>query len=174
MKQKKIIFTLLIVVAFMGVVPQFVSARTEAEKSVTQAKAAGKQLEFMGIPVHQSKNQLVAQLKTKGFMEKKDAKGKPMLCGSYDGRQVKAKVFTNTIMIEDLKHYSLAEAKTRFEALLAKIQSKYGTGRFTSKSPDFKVYEIKYQGGVVSVMLTNEDEMYGRSSLYVVGIGYHK
>ena len=91
-----------------------------------------------------------------------------------DGRQVKAKVFTYTIMIEDLKHYSLAEAKTRFEALLAKIQSKYGTGRFTSKSPDFKVYEIKYQGGVVSVMLTNEDEMYGKSSLYVVGIGFHK
>ena len=174
MKQKKIIFTLLIVVAFMGVVPQFVSARTEAEKSVTQAKAAGKQLEFMGIPVHQSKNRLVAQLKAKGFTEKKDAKGKPMLCGTYDGRQVKAKVFTNTIMIEDIKHYSLADGKKRFEALLAKMKATYGNGRFTSNSSNFKVYEIKYLGGVVSVMLTNEDEMYGKSSLYVVGIGYHK
>lgn len=174
MKQKIIIFTLLTVVAFMGVVPQFVSARTEAEKSVTQAKAAGKQLEFMGIPVHQSKNKLVAQLKEKGFVEKKDAKGKPMLSGTYDGRQVKAKVFTNTIMIEDMKHYTLAEGKKRFDALLSKIKGTYGNGRFTSNSSNFKVYEIKYLGGVVSVMLTNEDEMYGRSSLYVVGIGYHK
>ena len=170
MKMNKNIFTLLVMVAFLGISPRIVSARMVAEKSVNQTK----QLEFMGIPVHQSKNQLVAQLKTKGFVEKKDAKGKPMLCGTYDGKQVKAKVFTNTIMIEDLKHYTLAQAKTRFEALLAKIQSKYGTGRFTSKSPDFKVYEIKYQGGVVSVMLTNEDEMYGKSSLYIVGIGFHK
>ena len=174
MKRKRIIISLLTVAAFWGIFPLYVSSRTMAEEFVTQVKPASKQLEFMGIPVHQSNNQLVAQLKAKGFTEKKDAKGKPMLCGTYDGRQVKAKVFTYTIMIEDLKHYSLAEAKTRFEALLAKIQSKYGTGRFTSKSPDFKVYEIKYQGGVVSVMLTNEDEMYGKSSLYVVGIGFHK
>lgn len=170
MKQKKRILIMLAMFALFGITPQIVSAHKITEKSVNQAK----QLEFMGIPVHQSKSQLVAQLKTKGFTEKKDEKGKPMLCGTYDGKQVKAKVFTNTIMIEDMKHYTLAQAKTRFEALLAKIQSKYGTGRFTSKSPDFKVYEIKYQGGVVSVMLTNEDEMYGKSSLYVVGIGFHK
>ena len=170
MKQKNIILIILAMFALLGIPPQIVSAHKVTEKSVNQAK----QLEFMGIPVHQSKNQLVAQLKTKGFVEKKDEKGKLMFCGTYDGKQVKAKVFTNTIMIEDLKHYTLAQAKTRFEALLAKIQSKYGTGRFTSKSPDFKVYEIKYLGGTVSVMLTNEDEMYGKSSLYVVGIGFHK
>lgn len=170
MKQNKRILIMMVMFALLGISPQNVSAHKVTENSVNQAK----QLEFMGIPVHQSKNQLVAQLKAKGFTEKKDEKGKPMLCGTYDGKQVKAKVFTNTIMIEDLKHYTLAQAKTRFEALLSKIQSKYGTGRFTSKSPDFKVYEIKYQGGTVSVMLTNEDEMYGRSSLYVVGIGYHK
>lgn len=170
MKQNKTIFALVVVVAFLGVSPLIVSAHTVAEKSVNQTK----QLEFMGIPVHQSKNQLVAQLKTKGFTEKKDEKGKPMLCGTYDGKQVKAKVFTNTIMVEDLKHYTQAQAKTRFEALLAKIQATYGNGRFTSKSPDFKVYEIKYLGGVVSVMLTNEDELHGKSSLYIVGIGFHK
>lgn len=174
MKKKRIILTLLTVVALWGVSPQFVSARTKAEKSVTQAKSATKQLEFMGIPVHQSKNQLIAQLKTKGFTEKKDAKGMPILCGTYDGKEVKARVFTNTIMIEDLKHYTLAQAKTRFEALLAKIKATYGNGRFTSNSQNFKVYDIKFQGGTVSVMLTNEDEMYGKSNLYVVGIGYHK
>lgn len=174
MKKKRFIFSLLTAVVFWGVSPQFVSARTKVEKSVTQAKSAVKQLEFMGIPVHQSKNQLIAQLKTKGFAEKKDAKGKPMLCGTYDGKEVKARVFTNTIMIEDLKHYTLAQAKTRFDALLAKIKATYGNGRFTSNSPNFKVYDIKYQGGTVSVMLTNEDEMYGKSNLYVVGIGYHK
>ena len=99
MKQNKTIFALVVVVAFLGVSPLIVSAHTVAEKSVNQTK----QLEFMGIPVHQSKNQLVAQLKTKGFTEKKDEKGKPMLCGTYDGKQVKAKVFNNTIMVEDLK-----------------------------------------------------------------------
>lgn len=174
MKQTKIIITLLTVVAFWGIAPQVVSARTLAEKSVTQAKAADKQLEFMGIPVHQPKNQLIAQLKAKGFIEKKDAKGKSMLYGTYDGKEVKVKVFTNTIMIEDMKHYSLVQAKTRFDVLLAKIKATYGNGRFVSNSNNFKVYEIKYQGGTVSVMLTNEDEMHGKSSLYVVGIGYHK
>lgn len=174
MKQKRIIFTILTVVAFWSVSPQYVSARTKAEESVTQVKPAGKQLEFMGIPVHQSKNQLIAQLKTKGFTEKKDAKGKPMLCGTYDGREVKARVFTYTIMIEDLKHYTLVQGKTRFDALLAKIKATYGNGKFTSNSSNFKVYEIKYLGGTVSVMLTNEDEMYGKSNLYVVGIGFHK
>lgn len=170
MKQNRIIFLLIAMAAFWGITPQIVSANMVTENSVNQAK----QLEFMGIPVHQSKNKLVAQLKAKGFVEKKDAKGKPMLSGTYDGRQVKAKVFTNTIMIEDMKHYTLAEGKRRFDALLSKIKAIYGNGRFTSNSSNFKVYEIKYLGGVVSVMLTNEDEMYGRSSLYVVGIGFHK
>ncbi|MBQ9649399.1 MAG: hypothetical protein IJV25_03160 [Prevotella sp.] len=174
MKQKRMIFTLLTVAAFWCVSPQYVSARTKAEKAVTQAKSASKQLEFMGIPVHQSKNQLIAQLKTKGFTEKKDAKGKPMLCGTYDGKEVKARVFTYTIMIEDLKHYTLAQAKTRFEALLTKTKATYGNGKFTSNSSNFKVYEIKCQGGTVSVMLTNEDEMHGKSNLYVVGIGFYK
>ena len=57
---------------FWGITPQIVSAHKVSENSVNQAK----QLEFMGIPVHQSKNKLVAQLKGKGFVEKKDAKGK--------------------------------------------------------------------------------------------------
>lgn len=173
MKQKKVIIILSAVVALLGISLQPTSACKITENSVQQSKS-GKQLEFMGIPVHQSKNQLVAQLKAKGFAEKKDAKGKSMLSGTYDGRQVKAKVFTNTIMIEDIKHYSLAEGQKRFDALLAKMKATYGNGRFASNSSNFKVYEIKYLGGTVSVMLTNEDEMYGKSSLYVVGIGFHK
>ena len=122
MKQNRIIFLLIAMAVFWGITPQIVSAHKVSENSVNQAK----QLEFMGIPVHQSKNKLVAQLKGKGFVEKKDAKGKPMLSGTYDGRQVKAKVFTNTIMIEDMKHYTLAEGKRRFDALLSKIKERIG------------------------------------------------
>lgn len=138
-------------------------------KEANQAKPTG-ELAFLGIHVEQSKDQLTTQLKKKGFQAKKDANGTPMLSGNFEGRAAKIYVDDNCINIYDVKKYSFAQGKVRFNALVSKMKLTYGNGTLTSDGEDQKIYNIKNQDGEVEVWLCDEDEVNFDSGIYIVNV----
>ena len=140
--------------------------------SVSQPKASG-QLYFMGIPVKQPKANLDAQLKSKGFVQKKDEYGNVELFGSVDGVSVRIFTADKCLTVTDKKLYSFANAKKRFSALFTKITSEYGKGKYTSEGEDIRTYQIDGPGGTIEISMWDSDEVNFTSGQYLVSVTYN-
>ena len=144
----------------------------ESVSSVSQPKSSG-QLYLMGIPVKQPKANLDAQLKSKGFVQKKDEYGNVELFGLVDGVSVRIFTADKCLTVTDKKLYSFANAKKRFSALFTKITSEYGKGKYTSEGEDIRTYQIDGPGGTIEISMWDSDEVNFTSGQYLVSVTYN-
>ena len=145
---------------------------SNAMSKSTVTKASG-QLYLMGIPVKQPKANLDAQLKSKGFVQKKDESGNVELWGSVDGVSVRIFTADNCLTVTDKKLYTFANAKKRFSALLTKITSEYGKGKYTSEGEDIRTYQIDGPGGTIEISMWDSDEVNYISGQYLVSVTFN-
>ena len=138
----------------------------------TVTKSSG-QLYLMGIPVKQPKVKLDAQLKAKGFVQKMDEYGNVELFGSVDGVSVRIFTADKCLTVTDKKLYSYANAKKRFSALLTRMTSEYGKGKYTSEGEDIRTYQIDGSFGTIEISMWDSDEANCNSGKYLVSITYN-
>lgn len=154
--------------------PPYVDYVPQGEQisSVSQPKSSG-QLYLMGIPVKQPKANLDAQLKSKGFVQKMDESGNVELFGLVDGISVRIFTADNCLTVTDKKLYPFAKAKKRFSALLTKITSEYGKGKYTSEGEDIRTYQIDGPGGTIEMSMWDSDEVNFSSGQYLVSVTFN-
>lgn len=136
-------------------------------------------LAFMGISLAEKPAIMKEKLIAKGFQSKRNESGSGDLevKGTVDGVQVRVVIgisSNNTIwnvVMYDAKEYKLPKAKARFAALVSKLESIYGKGKYTTNYDDQKTYDIKKQKGGAAVNMSNLDEMDGASEFYIVNVG---
>lgn len=136
-------------------------------------------LAFLGISLAEKPAIMKEKLIAKGFQSKRNESGSGDLevKGTVDGVQVIiviGVISDNTIrhvLMDDAKEYKLPKAKARFAALVSKLESIYGKGKYTTNYDDQKTYCIKKEKGSATVDLFNMDEMDGASEFYVVRVG---
>lgn len=158
-----------IITMFTAVFMMLGSTQMIQAKEVSQAKPAGK-LMFLGVNVDQTKDQITAQLKKKGYVAKKDNSGTPMLSGAFEGKSARVYVEDKVINVYDAKKYNQSQGKIRFNALLTKMKSTFGNGTYTDNTDEQKRFEMKRPDGEIVIWLYNDDEVNANSANYVINV----
>ena len=145
---------------------------SNASSKPTVAKDS-KQLSFMGIPVNQRKANIEAQLKSKGFRLNKDYEGNSCLSGIADGVTVNVIVEDKCLTATDRKPHSLSTAKKRYSALITKLTSEYGRGKYENDFEYDNSYEIRGTGGLISISMYDTDVVNFSSGQYYVAVTFN-
>ena len=137
-------------------------------------------LAFLGISLAEKPEVMKEKLIAKGLQSKRNDSGSGDLevKGIVDGVQVRINIGVTSdnkiwnVVMYDAKEYRLPKAKARFAALVNKLQSIYGKGKYTENYDDQKTYDIKMKKGGAAVNMFNVDEMDGASEFYIVNVGF--
>lgn len=190
MKMKKSILTLFGVLLLGTALPIMAQQRKgnvrSTAKTVTSIPMVGpavvdNHLAFLGLSLGESAPQISSKLIAKGMKVDKsfdDGTSNVYLTGTIDGVQsrvmigVTAEKTVYNLNLYDKKSYRLPQAKSRFNALITKLESIYGKGKYNTNDNDRKIYHIRTAKGLVTLDLYNEDEMDGASDFYCICISF--
>lgn len=137
-------------------------------------------LAFLGISLGGPAQQVKSKLIAKGMkvQRNEDGTNNIYLTASIEGVQsrimigVTAEKTVYALNLYDKKSYRLSQAKTRFNALITKLETIYGKGKYETNDNDYKKYHIRTDKGLVTLDLYNEDEMDGASDFYCISMSF--